>query len=209
MGLTSQYLKYDPVAVFGLVTSGRCPPACISPRVVATGCVENVLIWNVITGERVALLRGESSPVTFLAARPGGDNHDVAVGYQDGSIALFNVDNGERQVLLHGHKRAIQTLSWNAAGTRLASGSLDTDIIIWDAVEESGLYRLKGHKEKVNALIFLSRPGSEKESFLISASSDRTIKIWELESQHCQATNIHHKVHNVNFNFEIKTNFLI
>ena len=77
MGLTSQYLKYEPVGVFGLVTSGRCPPACLSPRVVAAGCVENVLIWNVVTGERVALLRGQNSPVTFIAARPGTGNNDL------------------------------------------------------------------------------------------------------------------------------------
>jgi U3 small nucleolar RNA-associated protein 12 len=139
MGLTTQHLKYHPVGVFGLVTSGRCPPAYISPRVVACSCVENVLLWNVVTGQRVALLRGETSPVTHIALRPG--NTVLAVGYQDGSIGMFELDSGERTVLLHGHKRAIQTLVWNSSGTRLASASLDTEIIVWDAVEESGLYR--------------------------------------------------------------------
>ena len=147
MGLTSQYLKYEPVGVFGLVTSGRCPPAALSPRIVATACVENVLVWNVTTGERVALLRGESSPVTFIAARPGSQSRDLAVGYQDGSIGLFSVERGEKIVLLHGHKRAVSSITWNDSGTQLASGSLDTDIIVWDAVEECGLYRLKGHKD--------------------------------------------------------------
>ena len=122
------------------------------------------------------------------------ENPFVAVGYQDGSIGLFNADSGDRVVLLHGHKRAIQSLAWNSNGTRLASGSLDTDIIIWDVVEETGLYRLKGHKDRINSLLFLGRPEEEKECFLISASSDRTIKIWDLDSQHCQLTNVHHKV---------------
>jgi len=191
MGLTTQHLKYHPVGVFGLVTSGRCPPAYISPRVVACACVENVLLWNVVTGQRVALLRGETSPVTHIALRPG--NTVLAVGYQDGSIGMFELDSGERTVLLHGHKRAIQTLVWNSSGTRLASASLDTEIIVWDAVEESGLYRLRGHKEKVNSVSFLNKPGEEKERFLISVSSDRMIKIWDLDTQHCQVSNIHHK----------------
>ena len=71
-------------------------------------------------------------------------------------------------------------------GTRLASGSLDSEIIIWDAVEEAGLYRLSGHKDKINGLQFLTKPDALQESFLVSVSADRTIKIWELETQHCQ-----------------------
>ena len=61
MGLTSEYLKFHPVGVFGLVTSSRCPPVYLSSRLVACGCNENVLVWNIATGLRSALLRGESS----------------------------------------------------------------------------------------------------------------------------------------------------
>jgi U3 small nucleolar RNA-associated protein 12 len=39
----------------------------------------------------------------------------------------------------------------------------------------------------------LNKPGEEKERFLISVSSDRMIKIWDLDTQHCQVSNIHHK----------------
>ena len=130
--------------------------------------------------------------VTFIAVRPNTRN-ELAVGYADGSIGIFNVDQCERHVLLQGHKRAIQTLSFSKSGTQLASGSLDCEIIVWDVVEECGLYRLKGHKDKVTSLEFIRRPNEENESFLISTSSDRTIKIWELATQHCQVTNIHHK----------------
>ncbi len=31
-------------------------------------------------------------------------------------------------------------------GTVLASGGRDTDVILWDLITESGLYRLRGHK---------------------------------------------------------------
>ena len=120
--------------------------------------------------------------MTFIAVRPNTRN-ELAVGYADGSIGIFNVDQCERLVLLQGHKRAIQTLSFSKSGTQLASGSLDCEIIIWDVVEECGLYRLKGHKDKVTSLEFIRRPNEETESFLISTSSDRTIKIWELATQ--------------------------
>jgi WD40 repeat protein len=46
------------------------------------------------------------------------------------------------------------------AGTLLASGSADTDIIVWDMITESGLYRLKGHKDGVTGVRFIEMPGS-------------------------------------------------
>ena len=80
------------------------------------------------------------SSVTYIAARPNSRS-ELAVGYADGSIGIFDVDRDERLVLLQGHKRSIQTLSFSSSGTLLASGSLDCEIIIWDVVEECGLYR--------------------------------------------------------------------
>lgn len=44
-------------------------------------------------------------------------------------------------VTFNGHKKAVSSLSFDADGTRLASGSQDTDIILWDVIAETGMYR--------------------------------------------------------------------
>jgi U3 small nucleolar RNA-associated protein 12 len=54
--------------------------------------------------------------------------------------------SGECGVTLNGHKSGITSLCFDGPGHRLASGSKDTCLIVWDVVNESGLYRLKGHK---------------------------------------------------------------
>jgi U3 small nucleolar RNA-associated protein 12 len=54
---------------------------------------------------------------------------------------------------LNGHKKAVTALRYNKAGALLASGSKDTDIIIWDAVGETGLFRLRGHKDQVSFIL--------------------------------------------------------
>jgi U3 small nucleolar RNA-associated protein 12 len=41
------------------------------------------------------------------------------------------------------------------AGAVLASGGRDTDVILWDLVTESGMFRLRGHKDAVTALRLL------------------------------------------------------
>ena len=97
MGLTSEYLRYNPVGVFGCITSSRSPPVYLSSKLVACGCNENVLVWNVTTGQRVALLRGKTSPVTAISKRPGTSN-ELACGYQGTfGFDFFISDNSNRE----------------------------------------------------------------------------------------------------------------
>jgi U3 small nucleolar RNA-associated protein 12 len=64
-----------------------------------------------------------------------------AVGYADGSIRLWNSVDGTVTVVFNGHRKAVTALAFDGTGTRLASGSQDTELIIWDIVAETGLYR--------------------------------------------------------------------
>jgi U3 small nucleolar RNA-associated protein 12 len=96
---------------------------------------------------------------------------------------------------------------------RLASGSKDTDVIVWDLVGEVGLFRLRGHKDQITALRFLPLPGNEAktrdeemdmlqntrdghsdgggwEGILLTTGKDALIKLWDLASQHCIETHV-------------------
>lgn len=44
-------------------------------------------------------------------------------------------------------------LRYNRNGGTLASGSQDTDIIMWDVVGETGLFRLRAHTAEVTDLV--------------------------------------------------------
>ena len=57
------------------------------------------------------------------------------------------------QVTLNGHRGAVSALTYAASGALLASGSQDTDIVVWDAAEQAGLYRLRGHTDEITALV--------------------------------------------------------
>ena len=58
-------------------------------------------------------------------------------------------------ISFNGHKSAITHLAFDSAGVRLASGSKDTDIILWDLIGEVGLFKLRGHTDQVTSLHFL------------------------------------------------------
>ena len=59
------------------------------------------------------------------------------------------------QVTLTGHRRAVTALRYSRNGSQLASGSQDTDVILWDVIAESGLFRLRAHTAEVTDLVGL------------------------------------------------------
>ena len=82
---------------------------------------------------------GHREEVTCIvqAPQPGM----FAVGYADGSIRIWNASSASVSTTFNGHKKSITALAFDSTGTRLASGSQDTDTILWDVVGEAGLFR--------------------------------------------------------------------
>ncbi|KAH3725680.1 WD repeat-containing protein 3-like [Dreissena polymorpha] len=189
MGLTKQYLRYTADEVFGLVGTGKSNIVYIGAipgKYCAVGACENVIIWDLRTGEKHLTLKGEKHEVTELAASP--DNQHVAVGYSDGRICVFNLQSGEAVITFSGHKSAVSALAYDQTGLRLVSGGKDTDLIVWDIVNECGLYRLKGHKGLITEAAFFKH-----KNILVSSSKDTFVKFWDLDTQHCFKTLVEHR----------------
>jgi WD40 repeat protein len=83
---------------------------------------------------------------------------------------------------LSGHACVVRTLV-SIPIDRIASGSKDETIKIWDLNQGIYLKTLTGHKHWINTLIFIERDNS-----LISGSFDKSIKIWEVNDFQCIKT---------------------
>jgi len=83
--------------------------------------------------------KGEKAEVSSMCQSPKGDK--VAVGYSDGKIKLWDLSTSTYGTVFNGHSGAVTTLCFDKLSTRLFSGSKDTDIIAWDLVAETGLFR--------------------------------------------------------------------
>lgn len=170
------------------------------------GANEEVLCWDVKKGELLGRWRDKDCQSQVTAIAQSKTDPDIfAVGYEDGSIRVWDSKISGVIVSFNGHRSAISLLSFDKSGVRLASGSKDTDIIIWDLVAEVGLFRLRGHKDQITGLEFLHPEpeqnvvptseidedgSSDSEGFLLSTGKDALIKIWDVASQHCIETHV-------------------
>ncbi|XP_062586296.1 WD repeat-containing protein 3-like [Saccostrea cucullata] len=191
MGVTKQYLRYVPGPVLGLIGGQKSNVVFLDIKGVkgkycAVGACENVLVWDLRTGEKHIELQGEKSEVTQIARSP--DKRHVAIGYSDGMVKVFDLHTGEVKVNFSGHKSAVTALNYDHQGLRLVSGAKDTDVIVWDIVNESGLFRLKGHKGQITQVQFL-----KEKNVIVSSSKDTFIKFWDLDTQHCFKTLVGHR----------------
>lgn len=139
-------------------------------------------------------------------AQSKADRDVFAVGYEDGSIRLWDSKIATVIVNFNGHKSAVTKLVFDKSGVRLASGSKDTDIIVWDLVAEVGQFKLRGHKDQVTGLEFIEpepqvqgEDGGQamvvdtdgaSDGFLLTTGKDSLIKLWDLNTRHCIETHI-------------------
>lgn len=201
--------KYEHSKSFGLVASSSSNIVWSSREKIPTGAGqavvaanEEVLCWDIKKGELLARWRDENCKAQVTAITQSKTVKDVyAVGYDDGSIRLWDSKITTVILNLNGHKSAITILAFDKSGARLASGSKDTDVILWDLVAEVGQFKLRGHKDQVTGLHFVEPdPQVEDEQtqkamvlgegFLLTTSKDSLIKLWDLSSRHCIETHI-------------------
>jgi U3 small nucleolar RNA-associated protein 12 len=172
------------------------------------------LVWDVKTGELLSRwTASENNAQVTVIARNQADPDVFGVGYDDGRIRIWLYSTATVYTVFDGHKSGITSLAFDHSGVRLASGSRDTDIILWNLVTEVGLFKLRGHKDQVTSLSFLrshvepyneedrsfsgedaGTPGThlsdENCAFLLSTSKDALLKLWDLSTQYCIETHI-------------------
>ncbi|MFN8491624.1 MAG: tetratricopeptide repeat protein [Caldilineaceae bacterium] len=146
-----------------------------------------VALWHVATGEYQPL-HGHTEWVWAVAFHPSGI---LASGSFDRTVRLWNVHNGEVQQVLPHEARIVQVLAFNHDGSRLAVGTGDAMIYLWDARALTStptqplplVHKWKAHFEVIQGLAF-----SSDGRWLASASLDGTIKVWDVFTHECHHT---------------------
>ena len=84
---------------------------------------------------------------------------------------------------LEGHSRWVNSVVFSPDGSRVASGSGDKTIRVWDVQTGQCQHTLEGHSEGVNNVVF-----SPDGSRVASSSEDKTVRVWDVQTGQCQHT---------------------
>lgn len=166
---------------------------------------------SAVTAELARTLKPHTSPVVTLVTDETGTL--LATGGTDGIVKVWDIRGGFTTHTLHGHSGLVTALRFFSVneeanplkgkkkrrkseiveddvganeltkGYRLASGSEDGKIRIWDLHKRKSAAILDSHVSVVRALDFNDRNG-----LLLSASRDKTIMLWDAKTWKLRST---------------------
>ena len=138
-------------------------------------------VWNADTGEEFHADHAGAEG-WLMTWRPAGNRsgnwlaHNLdAESSWDGSglggVMVHCLESGEG-VILH-HRDPVRTIAWSPDGIRLATGTTDGTVRVWNANAGKELLTLRGHGHSVTSLAW--DPGGSQ---LASAGEDGNVKVW-------------------------------
>ena len=153
---------------------------------------------DIETGEKdVTNLEGQPDSLGHIIEVYTFTHDSVAGGKRDGKIRLWDTTTGKKLTTLNGHAVEDQdpsleihvlALAFSPDGTRLASGSTDTTVRLWDtATINDAPITLRKHTGWTNVLAF-----SPDGKMLASGSTDKTVQLWNAATGKLLATFIGH-----------------
>jgi WD40 repeat protein len=160
--------------------SGKAASIAVSfdGRILASGSDDNTIkLWHLGTGELLHTFTGESGRVLTIALGPDGQTLASSHKTSDrSSIKIWHLGTGQLLRTLTGHNKWIYSLAISPDGKTLVSGG--HKIKLWDLDTGEALGTLVGHKKWVYSLAI-----SADAQTLASSGGDKTVKIWDLNSQ--------------------------
>ncbi|KAI5288757.1 substrate-specific activator of APC-dependent proteolysis [Ascosphaera aggregata] len=132
-----------------------------------------VQIWDAQQQRRLRTMTGHTMRVGALA----WNDHILTSGSRDRIIYHRDVRSADQHVrTLTGHTQEVCGLKWNTEDGQLASGGNDNNLMIWDKLSETPLYRFSDHTAAVKAIAW----SPHRRRLLASGggTADRTIKFW-------------------------------
>jgi WD40 repeat protein len=142
---------------------------------------QTIRLWDVASGNELRTLAGHNDAVYDIAFRP--DGRVLASASGDRTIKLWDVASGARLDTLSQSLKELYTVAFRPDGKQVAAGGVDGRIRVWNVSEHAkentnplALNRA-AHEGPVSRLVY-----SPDGALLVSASEDRTIRLWDAAS---------------------------
>ncbi|RTE82396.1 hypothetical protein BHE90_003097 [Fusarium euwallaceae] len=137
----------------------------------------SIQLLDTNTGRRIWEFIDHETVIYALAFSPNGK---LLASASSEVIIIWDLSTGQRLQMMDCQSPI--SMSFSADSQRLASGSISGEMRVWEVPSGNCIWSIEGHAESVDSIAFLSR------DLLVSASSDKTVKIWNLALGTCIQT---------------------
>jgi len=103
------------------------------------------------------------------------DGKHIALGGFDGRVALHRLNDGKKTRTLEGHAENITSIAFSPDGSRLATGSGDDTLRIWDARTGETLHELSHDNEYDVTCVAFSPDGKR----VVSGDGENQLFVWD------------------------------
>ena len=138
---------------------------------------QTITFWNSSNGEYIEDDEIDTSYSLKTSMAFSDDNKLLAVGYADGTVAIFSEENRTFKKTFKCHNGIIRTCAFSPDSKYLITGSDDNTLKLWDVENGKLVYTMEGHLKDVTSVAF-SPLGNQ----IVSSSLDGTIRIWDFPS---------------------------
>ena len=138
-------------------------------------------LWDLFGGGEIAQFKAHGEAVKSVAFSP--DGRYLATGGGDRRVILWDTRSGDSVRVFNGHGNTVYGLLFAEnpaeidASPLLIAGGFDRTLRVWDTDSAATLRLLQGHSAAVNGI-------AVRDGMLYSASSDGTVKRWDLSLPH-------------------------
>ena len=183
--MVKTYLSYILGDSLGQITNSKAFAISKDFKTIYTSFNDYVMGFDIKSGQEIFKFRDQNIKVTYLLTL----SNTLIIGYDNGSLYILselnnNLGNNikiskEKRSFIH--QKGISCINHNNSETRLVLGSVDKLISVVDIISNLIVYKLSGHKEKINDVRFYKND----EQFILSISDDFCFKIWDTNIQKC------------------------
>ena len=145
-------------------------------------------LGNTRTGEKLATLSGHTSGIRERLPLPAPLPEVEEAEEVQVRVRVTGGTEEVRMRFIDGTVNSVLALAFSPDGTKLASGSKDKTVRLWDTYTNEELMTLQKHTGWTNALAF-----SPDGKMLASGSTDKTIQLWDTETGAHLATLTKHR----------------